>query len=119
MGRKVSFGTNTSSVEVSPARRKRQARARRREEAYWERRSGEPSSSFTCICDRSPDECRADEHDNFNGETGADPVNRTPALQVGDHTERVTHSDPITRDTSSQHNAAADNTDELGEDFPY
>lgn len=63
MGRKTSFGTSMGSVEVSPSRRKRQARARAREESYWARRSGKPVSSFVCICDRDPEACRADEHE--------------------------------------------------------
>lgn len=63
MGRKTSFGTSMGGVEVSPARRKRQARARAREEAYWARRSSRVESAFACICHRDPETCQADDHD--------------------------------------------------------
>lgn len=44
-------GTNTGSVEMSPARARRRAAARRREEKRWAKKSGPVTVRFVCpIC---------------------------------------------------------------------
>ena len=46
--------------ETSEARRRRDAKRRRRQDKTWESKAGPVSSTFSCICPNP--NCRADEH---------------------------------------------------------
>lgn len=48
--------------ELSPARKRRKAYARRKEEERWVKAAGEVKTVYRCICDKNPEMCKAEEH---------------------------------------------------------
>jgi hypothetical protein len=55
--------------ELSPARKRRKAYARRKEEERWVKAAGEVKTVYRCICDKNLEMCKAEEHPKRNKTT--------------------------------------------------
>lgn len=51
--------------ELSPARKRKKAYARRKEEERWVKAASEVKTVYRCVCDRNPQGCKAEEHANL------------------------------------------------------